>query len=87
MKYRKRIFEKPRNGETKSLITAAREAMKEFKSAKGIRVIVPKTKNQRVELKRYQRSKRIEDAHEARKISCGAASGVRILKPEDLKDA
>lgn len=68
------------------LARRAREAMLQFKKERGLKAILPKTKNQKLELARYHRSKRIQDAHEARKISHGAASDIRILKPEDIED-
>lgn len=83
MKYPKRPVEKPRTYEGKSLIAAAREAMTRFKAETGIKAIVPHSKNQRMGEKKRERSKRIEENHQMRKMSRGAASEVRIIKPEE----
>jgi len=61
----------------------AKEALLQFKKDRGITAILPRSENQKIETKRYNRRKRIEDAHEARKMSRGAASEVRIIKPEE----
>lgn len=62
----------------------AKEALAQFKKENALKAIIPKTENQKVQTARWNRSKRIKDVHEARKISSGAASEVRTLKTEDL---
>lgn len=69
---------------TSKLSGAAKEAMKEWKAKTGIKAIVPKTDQQKWEMKKYRQRVRTRDRAEMRKISHGAASPVRILKPEDL---
>lgn len=67
---------------TVQLSRAAKEAMKNWKRENGIKAIVPKTANQKAEMRRYNRAVRTSDSHEMRKISHGAASEVRTIKPE-----
>jgi len=69
---------------TSRLSRAAKEEMAKWKREKGIKAILPKTANQKAEMRRYNRTARTLDRHEMRKISHGAASEVRVIKPEDL---
>lgn len=62
---------------------AAKEAMLEWKDKTGIKAIISKTKNQKLEMKIYNKHHKKMDAHEARKMSHGRASAVRHIKPED----
>ena len=70
------------NEEAKQLVKTAREAMKEWKAKAGIKAVLPKTRNQKMEKIKYSKSVRARERHELRKVSLGAASSVRIVKPE-----
>lgn len=70
---------------TSRLSRAAKEAMKEWKEAAGIKAIVPKSKNQKLGQRLYLRRARITESREARKMSRGAASEVRHIEPEKTK--
>jgi hypothetical protein len=71
------------NGATRQLSRAAKEAMKEWKAETGIKAILPKTENQKMEKIKYNRSIRARERHELRKVSIGAASEVRIINPKE----
>lgn len=73
-----------RRSATSRLSRAAKESMTEWKAQHGIKAIVPKTQNQLVEMKRTRSRAKVRDRDEMRKMSHGAASEVRYLKPEDL---
>lgn len=75
--------EDERRAAVSKLSRSAKEAMKEWKRQTGIKAIVPKTKNQKAELRHMGKRARIRDYHESKKISLGAASAVRLIKPEE----
>jgi hypothetical protein len=71
------------NVATRQLSRAAKEAMQEWKAKTGIKAILPKTENQKVEIMKYKKSMRARERHELRKVSIGAASEVRIINPQE----
>lgn len=73
-----------RKAATTKLSRAAKEEMEKWKRQRGIKAILPKTKNQKMEQRRYNRSVRIADSHELRKTSHGAVSRVRHIKLEEM---
>jgi hypothetical protein len=75
--------EDERRASVSRMSTAAHEAMKEWKAKTGIKAVVPKTRNQKMEMQKYNKRVRAEERHELRKVSIGAASGVRMIKPEE----
>jgi hypothetical protein len=75
------LIEDERSAAASRLSRAAKEAMREWKKKTGVKTIVPKTKNQRLEMKNRNRSARTRESYEMRKISHGAASRVRTIKP------
>jgi len=73
-----------RKGVVHQLSKAAREEMEKWKAEQGIKSILPKTKNQKLEQRNCNRNARRLESHEMRKISHGAASEVRHIKPEEI---
>lgn len=71
---------------TSRLSRAAKEEMKKWKLENGIKAILPKTANQKAELRRYNKIARAAERHEMRKISHGAASKGRIVEKENVSD-
>lgn len=82
MKYTKRPTEKPRSYEAKTMIAAAREALDEFKAKRGLKSIVPRSKNQKLATRKANESRRLRDAEILNGQSFGAASKVRHINPE-----
>lgn len=74
--------EEERRTAASKLSRMAKEAMQEWKRRNGIKAIVPKTKNQKLELRICSKHARIRDTHESKKVSLGAASGVRVVAKE-----
>ena len=68
------------NGTAYRIRKAARQAMTDWKKQIGIKAILRKTANQREETRRCNKLTRARNMHEARKVSLGAASEVRIIK-------
>jgi hypothetical protein len=64
---------------TSKLSRAAKDAMKVWKQKNGIRAIVPKSDNQKIEAKMAARAARSRERIELKKIKLGAASEVRHL--------
>lgn len=64
---------------------AAKDAMKEWKQQTGIKAIVPRTINQKIDQKRRNAYARKKDRDERRTMSLGAASEVRIIKHGETK--
>lgn len=71
-----------KNAATSRLNRAAREEMKKWKLENGIKAILPKTVNQKAELRLYNKLTRAAERHEMRKISHGAASKGIIIEKE-----
>lgn len=71
---------------TVQLSRAAKEAMKNWKQENGIKAILPKTANQKAELRQYNKIARATERHETRKISHGAASKGRVIEKESESD-
>ncbi len=69
-----------RKASVSKMSRAAKEAMKEWKQQTGIKAIVPKTINQKIDQKRRNAYARKKDREDRRKMSLGAASEVRIIK-------
>ena len=59
---------------------AAKQAMLDWKKKTGIKAILKKTANQREETRRCRKLRRARDMRNARMMSLGAASEVRIVK-------
>jgi hypothetical protein len=74
------------NGTAYQIRQAAKQALLEWKEKNGIKAILKKTENQKAEVRRLSKINKKRDAHEARKISHGAASEVRVIDPASLKD-
>ncbi len=83
VKYTKRTIERPRSLETKTLIAAAREKLEEFKAQKGLKAIVPRSKNQKLATKKANQARSLREATQLVGQSFGAASEVRTIKPEE----
>lgn len=69
---------------TSRLSRAAKEEMNKWKLENDIKAILPKTANQKAELRQRNKIARAAERHEMRKISHGAASKGRIVEKEAL---